>query len=130
SSDWEGGIEDTACPEPDNVAGGVPQPTTPPLPVPHASAVPARDSAVVRSGGRRGLRPDMAGLCRVSNDLEVVVGWFSTAGDLSPPSILIHDFYTRQTPALRKNAAPCPIVLLVNCDLKLGPQGLSIQAMY
>ncbi|CAG0911065.1 unnamed protein product, partial [Cyprideis torosa] len=55
---------------------------------------------------------------------------FSTAGDLSPPSILIHDFYTRQTPALRKNAAPCPIVLLVNCDLKLGPQGLSIQAMY
>lgn len=54
----------------------------------------------------------MLDMCKRTNSHEKIVGWFSTGAEITNHSLLIHDYYRRETPQ--------PVHLLVDTSLREG----------
>uniref|UniRef100_F7A5A0 Eukaryotic translation initiation factor 3 subunit F n=2 Tax=Ciona intestinalis TaxID=7719 RepID=F7A5A0_CIOIN len=57
---------------------------------------------------------NMYDLHRKVNPTEVIVGWYATGKDITEHSVLIHEYYSRES--------KCPVHLTVNTDLRPGAE--------
>jgi len=78
------------------------------------------------------INKEMYELSRISNSVEVAVGWFSTNADINDTSLLYHDFYqdfVKSVSGTREQAGPV-VHLTVDTSLTTGRMGLKAYVLH